>query len=121
GLGACLPNCTALSAELAPERMRATLMSLVSAGIVVGALGAGMTAGPVVAVGGWQGLFVVPGLFAAVLSIALWWVLSDGAVERQGAAPKTSRVPQFELFSAPWLFPFAVFAGALTLNAANLY
>ena len=120
GLGACLPNCTALSAELAPERMRATLMSLVSAGIVVGALGAGMTAGPVVAVGGWQGLFVVPGLFAAILAIVLWWVLPGESAPQEGRAPK-SRVPQFELFSAPWRLPFAVFAGALTLNAANLY
>ena len=120
GLGACLPNCTALSAELAPERLRATLMSLVSAGIVVGALGAGMSAGPVVAVGGWQGLFVVPGLFAGLLAIVLWWVLPGEAAPQEGAAPK-ARVPQFELFGAPWRLPFAVFAGALTLNAANLY
>src|SRR5690606_2986916 len=56
GLGACLPNCTALSAELAPERLRATLMSLVSAGIVLGALGAGMSAPYVVGLGGWQAL-----------------------------------------------------------------
>lgn len=120
GLGACLPNCTALSAELAPERLRATLMSLVSAGIVVGALGAGMSAGPVVAVGGWQGLFVVPGLFAAALAIALWAVLPGETAAADRAAPR-SRIPQFELFRAPWLFPFAIFAGALTLNAANLY
>ncbi len=120
GLGACLPNCTALSAELAPERMRATLMSLVSAGIVVGALGAGLSAGPVVAVGGWEGLFVVPGLFAGVLAILLWWVLPGESAPQEGAAPK-SRLPQFELFSPAWRLPFAVFAGALTLNAANLY
>src|SRR5690606_7918686 len=120
GLGACLPNCTALSAELAPERLRATLMSLVSAGIVVGALGAGMTAGPVVAVGGWQGLFVGPGLFAGILAVVLWWVLPDEAAPQVSLAPK-SRVPQLELFGAPWRLPFAVFAGALTLNAANLY
>jgi AAHS family 4-hydroxybenzoate transporter-like MFS transporter len=30
-------------------------------------------------------------------------------------------VPQFELLRAPWLFPFAVFAVALTMNSANLY
>lgn len=120
GLGACLPNCTALSAELAPERLRATLMSLVSAGIVVGALGAGMTAPAVVGFGGWEGLFVVPGLFAAILAIALWWVLPGEAAPHEGRAPRT-RLPQFELFSAPWLLPFSVFAGALTLNAANLY
>ena len=120
GLGACLPNCTALSAELAPERLRATLMSLVSAGIVVGALGAGLSAPAVVGFGGWEGLFVLPGLFAAVLAILLWWVLPGEAPAPAGAATR-SRIPQFELFRAPWLLPFAVFAGALTLNAANLY
>ena len=120
GLGACLPNCTALSAELAPERLRATLMSLVSAGIVVGALGAGMSAPAVVGFGGWEGLFVLPGLFAGGLAILLWWILPGEARAAEDTAPK-SRVPQLELFRAPWLLPFAVFAGALTLNAANLY
>jgi len=120
GLGACLPNCTALSAELAPERLRATLMSLVSAGIVVGALGAGVSAPAVVGFGGWEGLFVVPGLFAGILAVMLWWVLPGESAPQVGLAPK-SRVPQLELFRAPWRLPFAVFAGALTLNAANLY
>ncbi len=87
---------------------------------MVGALGAGMTAPAVVGFGGWQGLFVVPGLFAAVLAIVLWWVLPGEAAPQEGIPPK-SRIPQFELFSAPWFFPFAIFAGALTLNAANLY
>ena len=35
-LGACLPNVSALSAELAPERLRATIMAVVSAGIPLG-------------------------------------------------------------------------------------
>jgi AAHS family 4-hydroxybenzoate transporter-like MFS transporter len=127
GLGACLPNCTALSAELAPERLRATLMSLVSAGIVVGALAAGMTAPVVVGLAGWQGLFVIPGAFAAVLAVLLWWTLSP-AERRSPAAPgaappagSRARLPQLELLAKPWRLPFAVVAGALTLNAINLY
>jgi AAHS family 4-hydroxybenzoate transporter-like MFS transporter len=127
GLGACLPNCTALSAELAPERLRATLMSLVSAGIVVGALAAGMSAPFVVGVGGWQGLFVVPGLFAGVLALLLWWTLSPAgrSAEASPSAPlppgTRARLPQLELLAKPWRLPFAVVAAALTLNAANLY
>ncbi len=120
GLGACLPNCTALSAELAPERLRATLMSAVSAGIPIGAALAGFLAPAVVAAGGWQGLFVVPGLFAAALAVLLWLTLPGDAVRPEKPATG-SRVPQFELFRKPWLLPFAVFAGALTLNAVNLY
>lgn len=124
GLGACLPNCTALSAELAPEKLRATLMAVVSAGIPVGAALAGFLAPDVVAMGGWQALFVVPGAFAAILGLLLWIVLPAEAVRpaaAPAAAPSRSRIPQFELFRSPWLLPFSVFAGALTLNAVNLY
>ena len=119
-LGAALPNVSALSAELAPERLRATLMALVSAGIPLGLAIAGLFAPEVIAVGGWQGLFVVPGLFAALLAIVLWFVLPGEFAPSEGA-PKAKRIPQFELFAAPWVVPFAVFAVLLSLNALNLY
>lgn len=120
-LGACLPNCSALSAELAPERLRATLMSVVSAGIPLGLAAAGLLTPAVVAVGGWQGLFVVPGLFAALLALVLGFVLSGGVPEPLPGAPARGKAPQLELFRSPWLLPFAVFAAALSLNAMNLY
>ena len=126
GLGACLPNCSALTAELAPAGKRASLMVLVSAGISGGALIAGTTAPELVAIGGWPALFVTPGLFAAVLAVGLWFVLgsekSEGASSPDaGIAAPAAKVPQFELLRAPWLFPFAIFAVALTFNSANLY
>lgn len=128
GLGACLPNCSALSAELAPAGKRASLMVLVSAGISGGALIAGTTAPELVEIGGWPALFVTPGLFAAVLALALWFVLSSGPPEKLAGeaiaptAPRTvPKAPQLELLRAPWLFPFAIFAVALTFNSANLY
>lgn len=117
-LGACLPNVSALSAELAPPRLRATIMSVVSAGIPLGLALAGILTPAVVAVGGWQGLFVVPGLFAALLALALGFTLRGGAPE---ANEERARVPQLELFRAPWLLPFAVFAAILGFNAMNLY
>jgi len=120
--GACLPNVSALSAELAPERMRATLMAAVSAGIPLGIAVAGILAPEVIAAGGWQGLFVVPGLAAAALALALGYTLAAGLPDSGAqAAPRASRIPQFELFKAPWLLPFAVFAVLLSINAMNLY
>lgn len=120
--GACLPNVSALSAELAPERLRATLMAVVSAGIPLGIALAGLLAPEVIAVGGWQGLFVVPGLLAAALALALGYVLAAGPPEAQASdKPRGARLPQLELFKAPWLPPFAVFAAMLSLNAMNLY
>jgi len=121
-LGATLANCTALSAELAPEGRKAFVMALVSAGITVGAMTAGLTAPEVVRAGGWNALFVLPGLFAAALGFGLWFVLRGADPEPEpGAAAAAPKVPQLNLFKRPWFFPFAVFALALTLNAVNLY
>lgn len=120
-LGACLPNVSALSAELAPEGLRATIMSVVSAGIPLGLALAGILTPAVVGVAGWQGLFVVPGLFAALLALALGFTLSPGVPEAVGDAAPRAAVPQLELFRAPWVLPFAVFAAILGFNAMNLY
>jgi AAHS family 4-hydroxybenzoate transporter-like MFS transporter len=117
-LGACLPNVSALSAELAPAGMRATIMSVVSAGIPLGLALAGILTPFVVTLGGWQGLFIVPGLFAALLALALGFTLRGGVPK---AERDRSKVPQFELFRAPWLLPFAVFAAIHGFNAMNLY
>ena len=58
-LGACLPNVSALSSELAPVRLRATVMAVGSAGIPLGLFLAGVLAPSVIAATGWQGLFYV--------------------------------------------------------------
>lgn len=123
-LGAALPNVSALSSELAPERLRATIMAVVSAGIPVGLSVAGFLTPQITAAAGWQGLFYVPGLFAVVLAAVLWLVLDGGAPVRTEAAPEpaaAARFPQLALFASPWAFPFAVFATMLGLNALNLY
>jgi AAHS family 4-hydroxybenzoate transporter-like MFS transporter len=122
GLGACLPNCSALSAELAPERLRATLMAVVSAGIPLGLGAAGLFAPEIVAFAGWPGLFVAPGLFAATLALALGLVLTSGRPASRDETRKTgSKLPQLDLVRSPWLLPFALFAVLLSLNATNLY
>ncbi len=122
GFGACLPNVSALSAEIAPGKLRATIMAVVSAGIPLGIAAAGIFAPEVVAVGGWHGLFIVPGLLAAVLALALGYLLHGGPPETVGdGAPRASRVPQLDLVRGVWLLPFAVFAAILSLNAMNLY
>jgi AAHS family 4-hydroxybenzoate transporter-like MFS transporter len=124
-LGACLPNVSALSAELAPARLRATIMAVVSAGIPLGLAAAGITAPQIIAAAGWQGLFLVPGAAAAVLAGALLLALAGGAPvheAQEGERPAaTARLPQLQLLRSPWLFPFAVFAAMLALNALNLY
>jgi MFS transporter, AAHS family, 4-hydroxybenzoate transporter len=123
-LGACLPNVSALSSELAPGRLRATVMAMVSAGIPVGLALAGILAPQIIAVAGWQGLFLVPGIAAVVLAAALWFTLAGGAPVRPDAAigkAVKAKLPQLQLFASPWLFPFAVFATMLAFNALILW
>jgi AAHS family 4-hydroxybenzoate transporter-like MFS transporter len=125
-LGAALPNVSALSAELAPDKLRATVMALVSAGIPLGLALAGIFAPTVVGLAGWQGLFLVPGIFALLLGLCLWFVLDGGApnsakeAAAMTGAPK-AKLPQLNLFRAPWALPFAIFTTILSLNALNLY
>jgi AAHS family 4-hydroxybenzoate transporter-like MFS transporter len=122
-LGACLPNVSALSAELAPEKLRATVMAVVSAGIPLGLAIAGILAPEIIGASGWPGLFIVPGIAAGLLALGLWLMLEGGAPEAMDkAAPgPATKFPQLALFRSPWLLPFAVFAAMLSLNAMNLY
>lgn len=120
-LGACLPNVSALSSELAPARLRATVMAVVSAGIPLGLFLAGVLAPGVIAAAGWQGLFYTPGLFAVALAGVLWFVLEGGAPAENAQGTAHAKLPQLLLFSRPWAFPFAVFVSMLGLNALNLY
>lgn len=130
-LGACLPNVSALSAELAPARLRATVMAVVSAGIPIGLALAGILAPEIVALSGWQGLFLVPGGCAVVLALVLWLVLVGGIpgsaeadaakAAGRGEQAAKSRIPQLALLKVPFVFPFAVFAAMLAFNACNLY
>ena len=124
-LGAALPNVSSLSAELAPARLRATVMALVSAGIPFGIFLAGMLSPNVVGAFGWQGLFYVPGVLALVLAASLRVILDGGLPTTEGAGvgaeDEAPKAPQILLFRQPWIIPFAIFATMLAFNAMNLY
>ena len=120
-LGAALPNVSALSAELAPDKLRATVMAVVSAGIPLGIAIAGIISPEVTGWAGWQGLFYVPGTLALLLAAILWLVLDPGVPAHSSNGEKAAKAPQLELFKLPWVVPFAVFAAMLSLNAMNLY
>jgi AAHS family 4-hydroxybenzoate transporter-like MFS transporter len=76
-LGACLPNATALVAELAPKRRRIGLLTIVSCGVSLGGVAAGFVVPPLTAAGGWTMIFIVPGLLTGVLAAALFLFLPE--------------------------------------------
>jgi len=75
GLGGIMPNTIALNAELAPQRLRATLVVLMFTGITLGSSAPGFIAASLVPRHGWTVLFLVGGLVplgvAACLAAAL--------------------------------------------------
>ena len=74
GIGICQSNATALTAEYAPFKRRAGLMTLMGLFVAVGAMVAGMTAAILMKSSGWQALFVVGG--GVPLGLALLFAVS---------------------------------------------
>ena len=76
-LGACLPNVTALVAELAPKRRRAGIIVFVSCGVSLGAAGAGLVVPWLVSLGGWQMIFYMSGFVTLLIVLLLYLILPD--------------------------------------------
>ena len=76
GLGGMLPNTTALIAEFAPRRVRATLIVVVFIGVTVGSMAPGLAVAVLPATD-WQSLFVVGGLAPLALAVLLTALLPE--------------------------------------------
>jgi AAHS family 4-hydroxybenzoate transporter-like MFS transporter len=123
GLGACLPNVTALVAEIAPEGRGARTLTIVSMGIAIGGIAAGLIAPPLVAFGGWQAIFVFGAVATFALLLALLWLLPESPTMArwQPAAGEARSLAFVQLLRRPLLFSTALFAGLYAVNALALY
>lgn len=120
-LGACLPNVTALSAELARPGRRASTMTLVSMAIPLGAAGSGLVVTPLVAWAGWPAIFLLPGLVTLFLLALLWLFLSESpaALEVADAAP--GKPALLRLLQPPVVYATALICVLYGVNAGALY
>lgn len=95
GLGASLPNATALTSEYLPARRRAALVTLMYCNAAVGGILAGFVAPLLIEAFGWRSIFVVGGslplLLAAVLMIAAPESLRF-LLERKPGDPRIARL-----------------------------
>ena len=62
GIGACVPNCNAWTAEYVPERFRSVIVVAMNAAVGLGAFSAGFIAPPLLHAIGWRGIFMVGGI-----------------------------------------------------------
>lgn len=107
GLGGMLPNITALNAEFAPQRARATLVVLMFMGVTAGSTLPGLVVAAVPGGASWQTLYYVGGIVPLILAVVLFfWLpesikylsLKDGEKARQQLASTVRRVrPDFAI------------------------
>jgi AAHS family 4-hydroxybenzoate transporter-like MFS transporter len=71
GLGGIMPNTIALNSELAPQRLRATLVVLMFTGITLGSSAPGFIAAWLVPHYGWTVLFLIGGLVPLIVAASL--------------------------------------------------
>ncbi len=77
GIGAALPNASALSAEFTPIRRRAMAVSLTIVCVPLGGMLAGLVAARVLPVAGWQTLFAIGGIAPLLFAGVLWVLLPE--------------------------------------------
>jgi AAHS family 4-hydroxybenzoate transporter-like MFS transporter len=93
GLGATLPNASALIAEFTPVRYRSIGMSIAMFVQPTGSMIAGLLAAVLLASGGWRSLFVIGGVAPLVLVALFLWRLpeSPGYLAMRGVARSQPR------------------------------
>jgi AAHS family 4-hydroxybenzoate transporter-like MFS transporter len=77
GLGGVYPLVIVLNTEYAPKRVRATLVTIMFLGAIVGAGIPGPIAAWVIPTYGWQAMFIIGGLIPLVIGLALIFVLPE--------------------------------------------
>ena len=122
-LGLCLTNTTAMVAELSPPERRAATVALVSAGMPLGVVAAGLLAPWLVERGGWKLIFLAPGIAAALVALCAWAWLPETRTEQRSGEPNAGARGHLlsRLLQAPLrgrLIHFAAFFGT---SAAAMY
>ena len=96
GLGGMLPNITALNAEFAPKRFRATLVVLMFMGVTAGSTLPALVVAALPEYG-WQGLYVIGGVVPLILSVVLFFWLPELIKYLSLKDPKHARARMIKL------------------------
>src|SRR5450830_259103 len=74
GMGAIVPNATALAAEYSPAKTRVGLMMLTSTGFIAGGMVGGVYAASLVPTYGWQSVFVAGAIAPAAIAVVMMFL-----------------------------------------------
>ena len=91
GLGAVVPNATALIGEYSPKQLRVTLMMTITVGFTVGAAFGGFVAAWLVPNYGWQSVFYFGGIVPLIIAILMFFWLPE-SLQFLAVRNKTDRI-----------------------------
>ncbi|MFZ1989272.1 MAG: MFS transporter [Alphaproteobacteria bacterium] len=110
GLGASLPNGTALTSEYVPAKNRAFLIGMMYLNVALGALIAGFAAPPILAQLGWHWIFLVGGFAPLVICFILLLSIPESIALLLNKSPGDPRIPRLLARLAPGVDPSTVYA-----------
>jgi AAHS family 4-hydroxybenzoate transporter-like MFS transporter len=110
GLGASIPNSTALTSDYVPSKRRAALVTLMFSGISIGALTAGLAGPDIVRTFGWRGMFTLAGVLPLVMSLLLTTTIPESLKLLLARTPDDPRIPKILARLAPDVDARAVYA-----------
>ncbi|HWJ68645.1 MAG TPA: MFS transporter [Sphingobium sp.] len=129
GLGACLPNVLAILAQVVPAQRRASVMTVVSCGIPVGAAGAGIVVPALTNAYGWQASFYVPAVLMIAVTLLVALCLRQIPMPEPKAPVSAAKDRRWHWTDIPVLAPLgqglllrtAIFSGLFCFNALTMY
>ncbi|AXL53699.1 4-hydroxybenzoate transporter [Paraburkholderia caffeinilytica] len=77
GLGGAMPNALALTSEYVPSRIRITAMMVMFCGFSIGAALGGLVVAKLIAVHGWQVVFLIGGILPLAFAVVLIFFLPE--------------------------------------------
>jgi AAHS family 4-hydroxybenzoate transporter-like MFS transporter len=95
GIGGCLPNATALTAEYVPAKRLAFFVTLMYSAVPLGGVVGGFIGGPLIAAFGWQSVFYLGGVVPLILCVAIYFLLPESVrflATKAGSDQKIGRI-----------------------------
>jgi MFS transporter, AAHS family, 4-hydroxybenzoate transporter len=95
GIGGCLPNATALTAEYVPAKRRAFFVTLMYSAVPLGGVVGGFVGGPIIEAFGWPAVFYLGGVVPLILCVAIYFWLPESVrflATRPGTEPRIGRM-----------------------------
>lgn len=110
GLGASIPNATAITSDYVPSKKRAALVTLMFSGVSIGAFCSGYIAAPIVENLGWRGMFTIGGVVPLFMGLLLAVAMPESLRLLLVNAPNDRRIARILARLAPEVNPGSVYA-----------